>query len=126
MLLSKKFWKPVLWWNVKMTKIEYYDIQYAPDRTRWPRITFKSHDSGINLSKSAYLESRYAPICWKFLDQKSGFIKVVVLYKKPEKNFRFILPTYKTRPFTKYFVLSNCRTGTNKRTGYYINRKFCA
>ena len=33
MLLSKNFWKPVLWWNVKMTNIEYYDIQYAPDRT---------------------------------------------------------------------------------------------
>ena len=34
MLLSKNFWKPVLWWNVTTTNnIEYYDIQYAPDRT---------------------------------------------------------------------------------------------
>ena len=33
MLLSKKFWKPVLWWNVKTSNIEYYDIQYAAERT---------------------------------------------------------------------------------------------
>ena len=34
MLLSKIFWKPVLWCNVKTSNIEYYDIQYAPERTK--------------------------------------------------------------------------------------------
>ena len=33
MLSSKFFWKPALWWNVKMYYIEYYDIQYAAGRT---------------------------------------------------------------------------------------------
>ena len=33
MLFSKKFCKPVLRWNVKTSNIEYYDIQYAAERT---------------------------------------------------------------------------------------------
>ena len=33
MLLSNFFFKPVLWWNVKTSNIEYYDIQYVAGRT---------------------------------------------------------------------------------------------
>ena len=36
--MSKKWIKLVLWGDIKMSNIEYYDIQYAADRTIGPYV----------------------------------------------------------------------------------------
>ena len=65
MLLSKIFWKPVSWWNIKTSNIEYYDIQYAAGWTisLYNLVSLLKSYNSVNVIRRLVLNYVFCTMC---------------------------------------------------------------